>query len=61
MSAQRTIELRGAVLSKSLYFRGTLLGNVRAGSSLFGHKLSYLRAASYDERNDVYVVQLGHT
>jgi hypothetical protein len=55
-----TIELRGAVLSKSRYFRGTLLGNVRAGSALFGQKLTYLRAASYDERSDHYVVQLGH-
>lgn len=55
-----TIELRGAVLSKSRYFRGTLLGNVRAASTLFGHKLSYLRAASYDERSDYYVVQLAH-
>lgn len=53
-----TIELRGAVLSKSRYFRGTYLGNVRAGSKLFGQKLAGLRALPYDETNDLFTVQL---
>lgn len=55
-----TIELRRAVLSRSRYFRGTFLGNVRAGSKLFGKKLSSLKAVSYDQANDHYVVQLVH-
>ena len=53
-----TIELRGAVLSQSRYFRGTLLGNVRAGAKLFGQKVASVRALSYDARSDHYVVQL---
>ena len=52
-----TIEVRGAVLSQSRYFRGTLLGNVRAGAKLFGQKVASVRAMSYDERNDLYVVR----
>lgn len=55
-----TIELRAAVLPKSRYFRGTFLGNVRAGSKLFGQKLTALRALPYDETNDVFTVQLTH-
>jgi hypothetical protein len=53
-----TIELRGAVVSQSAYFRGTLLGNVRAGAKLFGQKVASVRALSYDARSDHYVVQL---
>jgi hypothetical protein len=52
-----TIEVRGAVLSQSRYFRGTLLGNVYSGAKLFGQKVAAVRAMSYDERNDVYVVR----
>jgi hypothetical protein len=55
-----TIELRAATLPKSRYFRGTFLGNVRAGSKLFGQKLTGLRALPYDEANDVFTVQLAH-
>lgn len=56
-----TIHIRGAVVSQSRYFRGTLLGNVRAGCKLFGQKVASVRALSYDERSDHYVVQLVHS
>jgi hypothetical protein len=53
-----TLELRAAVMSKSSYFRGTFMGNVRAGSKLFGKKLQSMKALPYDEINDRFTVQL---
>ena len=55
-----TIEMRGAVLSQSRYFRGTVVGNVRSGARLFGRQVVSARSVSYDERNDVYVVRYVH-
>jgi hypothetical protein len=53
-----TIELRGAMLPRSRYFRGTFLGNVRAGCKLFGQKLLAMKALPYDPGSDNFTVQL---
>lgn len=55
-----TIELRAAVLSKSRYFRGTFIGNVRAGLKLVGTRALYIKMLPYDEKADSFTVQVSY-
>jgi hypothetical protein len=55
-----TIELRAAVLPKSRYFRGTFIGNVRAAYKLIGTRTLYIKQLPYDEKRDVFTVQVSY-
>lgn len=55
-----SIELRAAVLPRSRYFRGTLIGNVRAAIKLLGTKALYIKQLPYDERADRFTVQVSY-
>lgn len=55
-----SIELRSAVLSKSRYFRGTYMGNVRAAIKLLGTRALYIKALPYDEKADCFTVQVSY-
>jgi hypothetical protein len=55
-----TIELRSAVMTKSRYFRGTFIGNVRAAIKLLGTRALYIKQLPYDEKSDTFTVQVSY-
>jgi hypothetical protein len=55
-----SIELRSAVMSKSRYFRGTYVGNVRAAIKLLGTRALHIKQLPYDEKSDRFTVHVSY-
>jgi hypothetical protein len=55
-----SIELCSAVLPRSRYFRGTLIGNVRAAIKLLRTRALYIKQLPYDELSDRFTVHVSY-
>jgi hypothetical protein len=55
-----SVEFRSVVLSKSRYFRGTCMGNVRAALKLLGTRALHVKALPYDAKHDRFTMHVSY-